>query len=67
MSGYKFKKGDRVIATRDGYYHKKGEFGTVEENNSSCPYVKWDNGRTDATEQVAIELINSDLENYQIY
>ena len=40
----KFKVGDRVrlIAIRSGFGVRGGDWGTVAENNSSCPYVDWD-------------------------
>lgn len=64
----KFKKGDRVIATRDGYAHKKNEIGTIDEDNSLSPYVRWDKGITDASLEDDLELIKiEELINYQIY
>jgi len=41
----KFKKGDRVVLLSDTYSDiRYGEKGTVDQNNSSWPMVKWDNG-----------------------
>lgn len=64
----KFKKGDRVIATMDGYHHKKGDIGTINEDNNPTPYVKWDNEYIDATIEYELELIVEEVQlSYQIY
>ena len=40
-----FEKGDRVVAViaRPGVFNV-GDTGTVNENNSVCPWVVWDKG-----------------------
>jgi hypothetical protein len=39
----KFKKGDRVRALCDNLpYARKGDTGTVDDDNSSCPWILWD-------------------------
>lgn len=64
----KFKKGDRVRALNDGYSHHKGEVGIVDEDDSDCPYVNWDSGRSDATSQESLALEdNFNSLNYEIY
>lgn len=60
---YKFKKGDRVRniqpdsenSCTDSYQF--GSCGAVDEDNSLCPYVRWDNGKRSAQSDEHLELI----------
>lgn len=55
----KFKKGDRVVAT-DKYYWPDiyiGDIGTVVEDGSEYPYVKFDNGGYCAISEKDLELL----------
>jgi len=38
-------KGDRVCALSEDGFHNIGDTGTVEENNSIAPWIKWDHLR----------------------
>lgn len=62
----KFKKGDRVMAITDGYYHKKHEKGIINEDNSDVPYVIWESGKEDASNEQDLEMSEVQV-NYQIY
>lgn len=44
---YKFKKGDRIIITKDLFvdYYGKGAIGTVMEDNCDIPFVQFDESK----------------------
>lgn len=55
LSKYKFKIGDRVVCIKSTPYNSVGEVGTVNEN-STCPFVNWDNGEMWAIHEDFINL-----------
>lgn len=68
----KFKKGDRVRATRNISLTpvKAGAVGTVDDDNDDCPYVIWDgfegDNRWPALEETELELLNPSWDNLQV-
>lgn len=66
----KFKKGDRVQVLEDDSTRigspRKGEMGTVDEDNNVNPWVLRDNGTRMGVNENNLELLNKTLRDMQV-